>query len=59
MVVVGDTTFDMMLAQNAGVFGIGVEWGYHKPEELLEAGARTVVADFAELLAVIEDGLPL
>lgn len=57
--VVGDTTFDIMMAGNAGAFGIGVEWGYHQPEELLAAGARRVVAHFDELLPLCQEILPL
>lgn len=41
--VVGDTTYDMQMAYNAGVAGIGVGWGYHAPETLLAAGARRVI----------------
>ncbi|HWK36451.1 HAD-IA family hydrolase [Sphingomonas sp.] len=42
-VMIGDTSYDMMMAANAGVAAIGVGWGYHAPEELAEAGARQVV----------------
>jgi len=48
-IVIGDTTFDMMMAENAGVRGIGVAWGYHDPQELMSAGALTTVASFDEL----------
>ena len=33
--VVGDTSFDMAMAVNAGALGIGAAWGYHDAEELL------------------------
>lgn len=42
-VFVGDTTFDMETAVNAGVAGIGVGWGYHPTAALIQAGARAVV----------------
>lgn len=42
-VVVGDTTFDMLMAGNAGVAAIGVTWGYHAPDELTATGARCLV----------------
>ncbi len=48
-VMIGDTVFDIAMAVNAGVRGIGVTWGYHDPHELVQAGAIGVVADFAEL----------
>ena len=53
--MVGDTTFDMEMAQRAGVPGIGVGWGYHEPEELLAAGASHIVEAFDELLAVLAE----
>ena len=33
-VMVGDTSFDMEMAAVAGVAGLGVSWGYHKPDAL-------------------------
>lgn len=42
-VVIGDTSFDMEMARAAGATAIGVAWGYHPPEELLEAGAQAVI----------------
>lgn len=47
--VVGDTTFDMELAVNAGARALGVAWGYHAPTELLAAGAERVLDAFAEV----------
>ena len=52
-VLVGDTTFDIEMAVNAHAHAIGVSWGYHPPEELMAAGARCVVASFAELVPEI------
>ena len=48
-VMIGDTTYDMEMAVNAGVLGIGVAWGYHEIQELERSGARTVVRTYAEL----------
>jgi len=47
---VGDTVFDMHMASAAGVRSVGVAWGYHRPEELLEAGAAMVVESFDQVL---------
>jgi phosphoglycolate phosphatase len=47
---VGDTSFDMEAARNAGTTGIGVAWGYHPPDELEAAGAAAVVQDHSQLL---------
>jgi phosphoglycolate phosphatase len=41
-VMIGDTTFDILMARDAGVRALGVAWGYHTPDELLQAGAETV-----------------
>ena len=48
-VMIGDTVFDMAMAQAAGVRGIGVDWGYHATAELLGAGAVAVAANPAQL----------
>ncbi len=47
--VVGDTTFDMEMAVNAGARALGVSWGYHETSDLLAAGAEQVLKDFADL----------
>lgn len=52
-VMIGDTIFDMAMGDAAGVRSIGVDWGYHEAEELLQAGADTVVADADALLAAL------
>ena len=41
-VMIGDTAFDMQMADAAGVRAIGVDWGYHEPAELAAAGAEWV-----------------
>ncbi len=48
-VVIGDTSFDMEMAVNAGVTAVGVAWGYHHRDELTAAGARVIVDSFAAL----------
>ncbi len=53
-VVVGDTTYDMEMARNAGVRAIGVGWGYHGTDELLATGAHALAASFADLLPLAE-----
>jgi phosphoglycolate phosphatase len=42
-VVVGDTAYDMLMATNAGVAGLGVTWGYHNADELHASGAAAVI----------------
>ncbi|TCK98880.1 phosphoglycolate phosphatase [Shimia isoporae] len=46
-VMVGDTSYDMDMAQAAGVAGLGVSWGYH-PASALKS-ARAMVDDFSAL----------
>lgn len=48
-VMIGDTTFDMGAAVNAGVTAIGVEWGHHSRPQLLGAGADWIARDASEL----------
>jgi len=48
-VMIGDTCFDIDMACQAGVRGIGVNWGYHPPDELMAAGAQFVADTPAEL----------
>jgi phosphoglycolate phosphatase len=54
-IVVGDTSFDMAMAVNAGASGIGAGWGYHEAQELLEAGALAVAERPLEVLDVIRE----
>jgi phosphoglycolate phosphatase len=52
-VMIGDTTFDIEMARNAGVIAIGVSWGYHEVEELQLAGAAKVIDSFDELAGTL------
>ena len=56
-IMIGDTTFDMEMARNAGVGALGVSWGYHEPDRLTRAGAHAVVDTGAQLLGAIEQRL--
>ena len=51
--MIGDTSFDMLMAESAGAMAIGVSWGYHDEDELREFGAERVLADFGELPGVL------
>jgi phosphoglycolate phosphatase len=50
-IMVGDTFMDMKMAKNAGVYAMGVSWGYHDEATLLANGADTVVGMPSDLLA--------
>ena len=53
-VMIGDTSFDMMMAVAGGARPLGVGWGYHGPDELRDAGALAVVDTAAGLIAWME-----
>ena len=53
-IVIGDTSFDIEMAREAGVGAIGVSWGNHPRTELERAGAHHIVNDFNELEARLE-----
>lgn len=52
--MVGDTVYDVLMANNAGVRCIGVSWGYHGAEELQRAGATWVVQHPREILDIVD-----
>src|SRR4029079_3913672 len=54
-IVVGDTSFDMAMAANAGATGIGAGGGYHEAEELIEAGAVAVADEPRDVLTLIRE----
>lgn len=55
-VMIGDTTYDVDMATNAGVKSIGVAWGYHEADELMDAGATVVVHSASELMDALLQG---
>lgn len=54
-VMIGDTSFDMLMAGAAGLAGFGVSWGYHPVDALHGAGAARVLDDFTTLTQAIEE----
>jgi phosphoglycolate phosphatase len=52
--MIGDTTFDIQMAENAGAASVGVSWGVHEVAELRAAGARHVVDGFHELPPILD-----
>ena len=51
-VMIGDTRFDVEMAQAAGVPALGVTWGFHPAEDL--AAARALVHDCPALLPALD-----
>lgn len=52
---VGDSDTDMKTANNAGMFALGVSWGFRDRDNLLAAGARQLIDEPQELLALLQD----
>jgi phosphoglycolate phosphatase len=53
-IMIGDTSFDMSMARQAGVAAAGVAWGNHPATELVAAGAHMVSNDFKQLALDLE-----
>ncbi len=51
---VGDTRVDVLTAKAAGMYPIGVLWGFRDQAELAEAGAETIVANPFEISNFLE-----
>ncbi len=56
--MVGDTSYDITMARAAGVGAIGVAWGYHPVDNLLAAGATTILESFEDLIALAPGEAP-
>ncbi len=52
-VMIGDTSFDILMARAAGVSALGVAWGNHPTSELEAAGAHRLVDRFADLMHAV------
>ncbi len=49
---VGDTNTDMQTAINAGMYPVGVVWGFRDEQELIQSGAKTVLHRPVDLMAL-------
>ncbi len=50
---IGDTAIDMKTANNAGMYAVGVLWGFRPKEELVQNGAKALVGDPMEILDML------
>ncbi len=50
----GDTDVDMLTAKRAGMFGIGVLWGFREKDELLANGAQALIEHPLDLLSFLD-----
>ena len=53
-IMVGDTSFDMMMAKAANVYAIGVAWGYQSVDEMEEGGADAIAHKPDALAALLQ-----
>jgi phosphoglycolate phosphatase len=51
---VGDSGIDMRTAVSAGMYAVGVLWGYRTIEELMEDGARALLEQPDRLLEIVD-----
>jgi phosphoglycolate phosphatase len=50
LVYAGDSGVDMQAANSAGMYAVGVLWGYREKEELIRHGAKKLISHPRELL---------
>ena len=55
MVYMGDSDVDMITANRAGMFAVGVRWGFRTEMELMQHGAALLISLPEELLNVLID----
>lgn len=53
-IFVGDTSVDMETARAAGMFPVGVLWGFRDAEELASSGAAVLLASPTDLLKALD-----
>lgn len=51
---IGDTSTDMKTGKSAGLYTVGVLWGFRKRDELEENGADAIISHPSELLDIID-----
>ena len=54
-VYLGDTMTDMQTAVAAGMYPVGALWGFRDSDELLAHGAKALVKEPLDLLALLDD----
>ena len=54
IVMVGDTVYDILGAKAHGIPAIGVDWGYGKTQDMIDAGAVAIAYTTGELLGLLE-----
>ena len=54
MMMVGDGKADIKFAQNAGMTMVAVSWGFSSREQLINAGATTIVDNANDILTIFD-----
>ena len=54
VIFVGDTKVDIATGKNAGLFAVGVLWGFRDEAELTAAGADVIIGDATEILDIVK-----
>ena len=50
----GDTSTDMRTAKAAGMYAVGVKWGFREAKELIESGANRLIDTPIEIVEIWE-----
>ena len=53
IIFIGDSDIDMLTANNANMFPLGVSWGYRTEEELIASGAKLVINKPSDLIEIL------
>ncbi|MCR4429866.1 MAG: HAD family hydrolase [Tepidanaerobacteraceae bacterium] len=53
-VYLGDTNTDMRTANAAGMYAVGVLWGFREADELIESGAKVLIKRPLDLLKILK-----
>lgn len=55
-IYMGDSEVDAMTARNAGMYGVGVLWGFRTAEDLRSAGVRELIERPSDILKLLDIG---
>ncbi len=54
-IYIGDTSTDMKTGKGAGLYTVGVLWGFREREELEKSGADVIISKPAELIDIVKN----
>jgi phosphoglycolate phosphatase len=54
-IVIGDTEYDMLMAQNAGIDAVAVSYGVHSEDRLQQSNVKALIHDIVELPKALEN----